>query len=110
MLIKAGGIQRPVDPRKSDDKAKDHQRKRSTRTARGSKNHGNIKKFEEKCYSCGKKGHMAKDCWSKKNVTESNIVTSKTKDTKDFEASFAADEDESAFAATLSNQINYESD
>ncbi|KAL0458663.1 UNVERIFIED_CONTAM: hypothetical protein Slati_0493500 [Sesamum latifolium] len=53
---------------------------------------------------------MARDCWSKKNVVESNIITSKTEDEWDFEASFAADEDELAFTATISNQINYESD
>ncbi|KAL0420217.1 UNVERIFIED_CONTAM: Retrovirus-related Pol polyprotein from transposon RE1 [Sesamum latifolium] len=103
---KVGGFKR------SDDKMRGHQSEWSTRTAGGSNNHGNAKKFEEKCYNCEKKGHMARDCWSKKNVVESNIVTSKTEDEWDFEASFAADadEDELAFVATISNQINYESD
>ncbi|KAL0402267.1 UNVERIFIED_CONTAM: hypothetical protein Slati_4256600 [Sesamum latifolium] len=96
--------------KRSDDKTRGHQSERSTRTAGGSKNHNNAKKFEGKCYHCGKKGHMARNCWSKKNVAESNIVTSKTDDEWDFEASFAADEDELAFAAIISNQINYESD
>ncbi|KAL0374947.1 UNVERIFIED_CONTAM: hypothetical protein Sradi_3410400 [Sesamum radiatum] len=96
--------------KRSDDKTRGHQSERSTRTAGGSKNHNNAKKFEGKCYHCGKKGHMARNCWSKKNVAESNVVTSKTEDEWDFEASFAADEDELAFAATISNQINYESD
>ncbi|MBN8157107.1 zinc finger domain-containing protein [Vibrio vulnificus] len=26
------------------------------------------KKFNGKCYNCGKMGHIAKDCWSKKKV------------------------------------------
>ncbi|KAK4390212.1 hypothetical protein Sango_2084500 [Sesamum angolense] len=80
--------------KKSDDKARNHQSERNTRIAGGSKNHGNVKKFEGKCYNCGKKGHMERDCWSKRNVAESNVVTSKTEDELDFEASFAVDEDE----------------
>ncbi|KAL0427813.1 UNVERIFIED_CONTAM: Retrovirus-related Pol polyprotein from transposon RE2 [Sesamum latifolium] len=96
--------------KRSDDKTRGHQSERSTRTAGGLKNHGNAKKFEGKCYNCGKKGHMGRDCWSKKNIVESNIITSKTEDDWNFKASFAADEDELAFAATISNQINYESD
>ncbi|KAL0365960.1 UNVERIFIED_CONTAM: hypothetical protein Sradi_3486100 [Sesamum radiatum] len=91
--------------KRSDDKTRGHQSERSTRTAGGSKNHNNAKKFEGKCYHCGKKGHMARNCWSKKNVAESNVVTSKTEDEWDFEASFAADEDELAFAATISKSI-----
>ncbi|KAL0355864.1 UNVERIFIED_CONTAM: hypothetical protein Sradi_4033300 [Sesamum radiatum] len=96
--------------KKSDDKARGHQSERSTRTTRGLKNHGNAKKFEEKCYNCGKNGHIVRDCWSKKNIAESNIVTSKTEEKWDFESSFAADEEKLAFAAIISNQINYESD
>ncbi|KAL0325094.1 UNVERIFIED_CONTAM: hypothetical protein Sradi_5078700 [Sesamum radiatum] len=80
--------------KKSDDKARNHQSERNTRIAGGSKNHGNVKKFEGKCYNCGKKGHMERDCWSKRNVAESNVVTSKTEDELDFEASFTIDEDE----------------
>ncbi|KAL0367866.1 UNVERIFIED_CONTAM: Retrovirus-related Pol polyprotein from transposon TNT 1-94 [Sesamum radiatum] len=104
MNSKANGSKR------SDDKTRGHQSERSTRTAGGSKNHNNAKKFKGKCYHCGKKGQMARNCWSKKNVAESNIVTSKIEDEWDFEASFAADEDELAFVVTISNQINYESD
>ncbi|KAK4433007.1 Copia protein [Sesamum alatum] len=110
MLVKAGGIPRSVDSRRVTTKARSHQSEGSIRTAGGSKNHGNVKKFEGKCYKCGKKGHMVKDCWSKKNVVESNAATSKTEDEWDIEASFAADEDKLALAATTSNQINYEND
>ncbi|KAL0311277.1 UNVERIFIED_CONTAM: hypothetical protein Sangu_2422400 [Sesamum angustifolium] len=53
---------------------------------------------------------MARDCWSKRNVSKSNVVTSKTEDELDLEALFVADEDELAFVATISNKINYESD
>ncbi|KAL0352356.1 UNVERIFIED_CONTAM: hypothetical protein Scaly_1624300 [Sesamum calycinum] len=80
--------------KKSDDKARNHQSERNTRIVGGSKNHSNVKKFEGKCYNCGKKGHMERDCWSKRNVAESNVVSSKTEDELDFEASFAVDEDE----------------
>ncbi|KAK4434384.1 hypothetical protein Salat_0601200 [Sesamum alatum] len=96
--------------KKSDDKARSHQSEGSIRTAEGSKNHGNVKKFKGKCYKCGKKGHMMKDCWLKKSVVESNAATLKIKDEWDFEASFTADEDDLALATITSNQINYEND
>ncbi|KAL0324818.1 UNVERIFIED_CONTAM: hypothetical protein Sradi_5051100 [Sesamum radiatum] len=101
---KAGGS------KKTDNKARGYLSERNTHTARGLKNHGNVKKFEGKCYNYGKKGHMARECRSKKNVAESNIVTSKIEEEWDFEVSFVVDEDELAFIAAISNQINYESD
>ncbi|KAL0336570.1 UNVERIFIED_CONTAM: hypothetical protein Sradi_4868900 [Sesamum radiatum] len=101
---KAGGS------KKSDNKTGGHQSERNTCTVGGSKNHENVKKFEGKCYNCGKKGHMVKVCWSKKKVAESNIATSRNENEWDFEASFAADEDKLTFPTTISNQINYESD
>ena len=67
------------------------------------------KKFEGKCYNCGKKGHMAKDYWSKKGLVESNAATSKSEDEWDAQAFFAAI-GESAFIATTSKQIDYEKD
>ncbi|KAL0415706.1 UNVERIFIED_CONTAM: hypothetical protein Slati_3402500 [Sesamum latifolium] len=41
--------------KRSDDKMRGHQSERSTRTAGGSKNHNNAKKFEGKCYNCGRR-------------------------------------------------------
>ncbi|CAL5324316.1 unnamed protein product [Camellia sinensis] len=95
--------------KKNEDKAKSNQGERSTRVEGDSKNPDTKKKFEGKCYNCGKKGHMAKDCWSKKGLVESNAATSKSEDEWDAQASFAAIE-ESAFTATTSEQIDYEKD
>ena len=51
-------------------------RGRSTeRGPSGSQNHGRSKsrgRKNFKCYNCGKKGHLKKDCWSKKNVEKSS--------------------------------------
>ncbi|KAL0452913.1 UNVERIFIED_CONTAM: Retrovirus-related Pol polyprotein from transposon RE2 [Sesamum latifolium] len=96
--------------KRSDDKTRGHQSERSTRTAGSSKNHDNSKKFEGKCYNYRRKVTWREISGQRKMSWKSNIVTSKIEDEWDFEASFAADEDELAFAATISNQINYESD
>ena len=53
------------------DKAKSHQGGGSSRPRRAPKYHGNCgqsqnnKRFEGKCYNCGKKGQMANDYWFK---------------------------------------------
>ncbi|RVW83189.1 Retrovirus-related Pol polyprotein from transposon TNT 1-94 [Vitis vinifera] len=65
---------------KNEDKAKSSQGERSARVEEDLKNLGTRKKFEGKCYNCRKKGHMAKDCWSKKGLVESNVATSKSED------------------------------
>ncbi|GMQ06891.1 hypothetical protein CsSME_00051311 [Camellia sinensis var. sinensis] len=78
--------------KKNEDKEKSNQGERSTRVEGDSKNPGTKKKFEGKCYNCGKKGHKAKDCWSKKGL-----------------ASFVAIE-ELSFTAITSEQIDYEKD
>ncbi|GKC55148.1 TIR-NBS resistance protein [Tanacetum coccineum] len=96
--------------KKNDDKAKGHDDESSSRTGGGPKSHSSGKKFSLKCYNCHKKGHLARDCRSKK-VVESNNVTSKSEDEWDFEASFAADEEEFAFATITSDKkIDYEND
>ncbi|GKB48852.1 retrovirus-related pol polyprotein from transposon TNT 1-94, partial [Tanacetum coccineum] len=96
--------------KKNDDKAKGHDDESSSRTGGGPKSHSSGKKFSLKCYNCHKKGHLARDCQSKK-VVESNNVTSKCEDEWDFEASFAADEEEFAFATITSDKkIDYEND
>ncbi|KAG8497318.1 hypothetical protein CXB51_008528 [Gossypium anomalum] len=69
------------------------------------------KKFDGDCYNCCKKGHMAKDCWSKKKIVESNAMTSKedvqSDDEWDAEASFAVEEEDLAVAVTTFQKIDY---
>ncbi|RVW16686.1 Retrovirus-related Pol polyprotein from transposon TNT 1-94 [Vitis vinifera] len=95
--------------KKNEDKVKSSQGERSACVEGDSKNPGTRKKFQGKCYNCGKKGHMAKDCWSKKGLVESNAATSKSEDEWDAQAFFAVT-GESTFIATTSEQIDYEKD
>lgn len=74
--------------KKNDDKARSHQGEGSVRAGGASKNQDNGKKFEGNCYNCGKKGHMAKTCWSKEKSVESNVAASKSEDEWDAEALF----------------------
>jgi len=53
---------------------------------------------------------MAKTCWSKKKSVESNVAASKSEDEWDVEALYAAEEEELAFKATTSKQVDYEKD
>ncbi|CAL9014755.1 unnamed protein product [Prunus brigantina] len=106
--------------KRDGDKVKGHQGEGSSRPGGASKFHGNRgqsknnKKFEGKCYNCGKKGHMAKDCWSNKRPVESNIVTSnskeKSEDDWDAEASLAIEEEEKALTVMSPERINYKND
>ncbi|KAG8364306.1 hypothetical protein BUALT_Bualt19G0115000 [Buddleja alternifolia] len=95
--------------KKNEDKEKNHQGGRSINLEGTSKNRRNKKKFEGKCYNCKKKGHMAKDCWSKEDNVESNAATSKSEDEWDADALFVAEE-ELALTATTHEQIDYEKD
>ncbi|GKA56164.1 indole-3-acetic acid-amido synthetase GH3.17 [Tanacetum coccineum] len=96
--------------KKNDDKVKGHDDESSSRTGGGPKSRSSGKKFSLKCYNCHKKSHLARDYRSKK-VVESNNVISKSEDEWDFEASFAADEEEFAFATITSDKkIDYEND
>ncbi|CAA0836780.1 Mitochondrial glycoprotein family protein [Striga hermonthica] len=56
------------------------------------------RRFEGKCYNCGKKGHITRNCWLKKKPTEGNAVTSdeahKSEDEWDLEALSAVIEEE----------------
>ncbi|KAF7830116.1 Retrovirus-related Pol polyprotein from transposon TNT 1-94 [Senna tora] len=95
--------------KRNDNETRTRQGDKSSRDGEGSKNRNHGKKFEGKCFNCNKKGHMAKDCWSKKTAVESNAATSKVEDEWDAEALFAIEE-ELALTVTTSNQINYEND
>ncbi|KAE8706377.1 hypothetical protein F3Y22_tig00110393pilonHSYRG00025 [Hibiscus syriacus] len=68
------------------------------------------KKDGDKCYNCGKMGHMAKDCWTKKKPLESNTATSSSKENSedgwDAEALFATEEEKLALTK-LQNLSEY---
>lgn len=106
--------------KRDGDKAKGHQGEGSFRPSEAPKFQGNNgqskqnRKFEGKCYKCGKKGHMAKDCWSNKKSAESNAAISNSKekceDEWDAEACFALEEEELALSVTTFERIDYEND
>ncbi|XP_062086226.1 uncharacterized protein LOC133792339 [Humulus lupulus] len=103
--------------RRYDDKDGHHG---SSQTGRAQKKYnwgGQFKsnnKFDGKCYNYGKKGHIAKNCWSKKKTTKGNVVMSNTRQASDeewdVEASFAVEEGELALAVTVPRPIDYNND
>ncbi|VFR03232.1 unnamed protein product [Cuscuta campestris] len=95
--------------KKSDEETRDRQNERKSRGGGAWKNQKQGRKFEGMCFNCNKKGHMAKDCWSKKKTVEGNTATSTVEKEWDAEAFFATDEAEVALSATTS-QIDYGSD
>ncbi|WRX17404.1 zinc finger protein [Theobroma cacao] len=100
--------------KKNDDKVKSHQGKGSFRSGEASKNRSNNKRFEGKCYNCGKRGHMAKVCWSSKKFVENYAAIPNTKEKNEddwgVEAFFTIAKEELALTVTTSEQINYEND
>ncbi|KAE8681718.1 hypothetical protein F3Y22_tig00111310pilonHSYRG00060 [Hibiscus syriacus] len=100
--------------KKDGDKVKNYQGKGGPHSGGASKNRGNSRKFDGKCYNCGKMGHMAKDCWTKKKPVESNTATSCSKvnseDGWDAEALFATEEEELALTVTTPERIDYKND
>ncbi|KAH9779126.1 hypothetical protein KPL71_007607 [Citrus sinensis] len=100
--------------RKTGEQTKSHQGGNGSRPGGASKNRDSNRKFDGECYNCGKKGHMKRDCWSKKKSTESNIATSSSKedseDSWDAEALLAMEEEELALTVTTPEKINYEND
>ncbi|KAE8687090.1 Beta-galactosidase 15 [Hibiscus syriacus] len=100
--------------KKDGDKVKNYQGKGGPHSGGASKNRGNSRKFDGKCYNCGKMGHMAKDCWTKKKHVESNTPTSCSKENSedgwDAEALFATEEEELALTVTTPERIDYKND
>jgi hypothetical protein len=80
--------------KRHNDKMKNHQGAGISRAMGGWKNQSTKKKFEGKCYNCGKKGHMAKFFTLQTKFMESNVVTSKIKDEWDTEALFVTEKEE----------------
>ncbi|KAE8657119.1 hypothetical protein F3Y22_tig00116996pilonHSYRG00002 [Hibiscus syriacus] len=100
--------------KKDGDKVKNYQGKGGPHSGGVSKNCGNSRKFDGKCYNCGKMGHMAKDCWTKKKPVESNNATFSSKENNedgwDTEALFAMEEEELALTVTTPERIDYKND
>ncbi|KAE8679564.1 tir-nbs resistance protein [Hibiscus syriacus] len=100
--------------KKDGDKVKNYQGNGDPHSGGASKNHGNSRKFDGKCYNCEKMGHMEKDYWTKKKPVEINIATSSSKENSedgwDAEALFATEEEELALTVTTPEQIDYKND
>ena len=75
-------------------------------------NNSQGKRFEGIYYNCGKKGHMSKDCWSKKKSVESNVASSNMEMEEEWDAEvlYAIEEDELALMAMMGDHIDYEND
>lgn len=58
-------------------------RKGSFHQGESSKNYGNSKRFEGRCYKCGKNGHMKKDCWFKKSTKNNAAILRSEKQVED---------------------------
>ncbi|KAE8660144.1 hypothetical protein F3Y22_tig00116958pilonHSYRG00159 [Hibiscus syriacus] len=100
--------------KKDDDKVKNYQGNGGPHSGGASKNRGNSRKFDGKCYNCGKMGHMAKDYWTTKKTVESNIATSCSKENSedgwDAEVLFATEEEELTLTVTTPERIDYKND
>ncbi|KAE8655260.1 tir-nbs resistance protein [Hibiscus syriacus] len=96
------------------NKVKNYQGKGGQHSGGASKNRGNSRKFDGKCYNCGKMRHMAKECWTNKKSVESNTATSSSKENTedgwDAEALFSMEEEELALTVITPERIDYKND
>ena len=95
------------------DKRRSHQgTTQPGRTQKNDNQSSQRKKIEGICYNCGRKGHMSRDCWSKKKSVESNVTSSNMKMEEEWDAEvlYTIGEDELALMAMMGDHIDYEND
>jgi len=98
---------------KNGDKRRSHQGTAQPKRAQKNDNRSSQgKRFEGNCYNRGKKGHMSKDCWSKKKFGKNNMAFSnmEMEEEWDTEVLYVIEEDELAFMVTMGDHINYVND
>nr|GMC49313.1 Retrovirus-related Pol polyprotein from transposon TNT 1-94 [Ipomoea batatas] len=96
---------------RNDDETRGHQNGRNNRGSGSSKSQSRGKRFNGQCFVCNKKRHMAKDCWHRKKVVESNAATSKKDEEEwDAEVSYVSNKSEQALTATTLKHVDYGND
>ena len=98
---------------KNGDKRRSHQGTAQPKRAQKNDNRSSQgKRFEGNCYNRRKKGHMSKDCWSKKKSVENNVASSnmEMEEEWDIEVLYVIEEDELALMVTMGDHINDEND
>ncbi|KAI3513963.1 hypothetical protein L1887_12232 [Cichorium endivia] len=96
--------------KKNSEKSKSHEGEKKCRkpekgeqSEEKQKNNHHNKRFPFKCYNCGRKGHMARNCQFE-SVEEGNAATSQEEEVWDAEAMYAQVEDAQAYTATTESK------